>query len=156
MLAFSPALAPLGEIAVLHHERLDGSGYPRGLQGNAIGPAARILAAADSYRAMTEERPHRSARPPDEAAAELRAEVSRAFAYTTGRPWPRPRLPSLSWSRIPGTVDPGNPVMVHAGTKCRPSMGMSPGVKAWLGRRASRYAGTSGMRTGWRLVEIVL
>ena len=36
MLAFSPALAPLGAIAVQHHERLDGSGYPRGLSGNAI------------------------------------------------------------------------------------------------------------------------
>jgi HD-GYP domain-containing protein (c-di-GMP phosphodiesterase class II) len=77
MLAFSPALAPLGEIAGLHHERLDGSGYPRGVQGSAIGPAARILAAADTYRAMTEERPHRAARAPDDAAAELRAEVSR-------------------------------------------------------------------------------
>jgi DNA-binding NarL/FixJ family response regulator len=47
------------------------------VQGSAIGPAARILAAADSYRAMTEERPHRDARAPDDAAAELRAEVSR-------------------------------------------------------------------------------
>ena len=36
MLAFSPALAPLGAIAVQHHERLDGSGYPRGLAGQAI------------------------------------------------------------------------------------------------------------------------
>ena len=40
MLAFSPALAPLGAIAVQHHERLDGSGYPRGLAGDAIGPRA--------------------------------------------------------------------------------------------------------------------
>ena len=38
MLAFSPVLAPLGAIAVLHHERLDGSGYPRGLSGEAIHP----------------------------------------------------------------------------------------------------------------------
>ena len=36
MLAFSPALARLGAIAVQHHERLDGSGYPRGLSGDAI------------------------------------------------------------------------------------------------------------------------
>jgi HD-GYP domain-containing protein (c-di-GMP phosphodiesterase class II) len=76
MLAFSPALAPLGAIAAQHHERLDGSGYPRGLSGEAITPAGRILAAADVYHAMTELRPHRPARSPEEAAAELRAEVT--------------------------------------------------------------------------------
>ena len=53
MLAFSPALAPLGAIAAQHHERLDGSGYPRGLSGDAITPAGRLLAAADVYHAMT-------------------------------------------------------------------------------------------------------
>ena len=76
MLAFSPALAPLGAIAVQHHERLDGSGYPRGLSGDAITPAGRILAAADCYHAITEMRPHRPARSPEEAAAEVRAEVA--------------------------------------------------------------------------------
>ena len=76
MLAFSPALAPLGAIAVQHHERLDGSGYPRGLAGDAITPAGRLLAAADAYHAMTELRPHRPALAPEEAAAELRAEVA--------------------------------------------------------------------------------
>jgi HD-GYP domain-containing protein (c-di-GMP phosphodiesterase class II) len=75
MLAFSPALAPLGAIAVQHHERLDGSGYPRGISGDAITPTGRILAAADVYHAMIELRPHRPARAPEEAAAELRAEV---------------------------------------------------------------------------------
>jgi HD-GYP domain-containing protein (c-di-GMP phosphodiesterase class II) len=75
MLAFSPALAPLGAIAVHHHERLDGSGYPSGLSGDAITPAGRILGAADAYHAMTELRPHRPARSPEDAASELRAEV---------------------------------------------------------------------------------
>jgi HD-GYP domain-containing protein (c-di-GMP phosphodiesterase class II) len=76
MLAFSPALAPLGAIAVQHHERLDGSGYPRGLSGDAITPAGRILAAADCYHAITEMRPHRLARSPAEAATAVRAEVT--------------------------------------------------------------------------------
>jgi HD-GYP domain-containing protein (c-di-GMP phosphodiesterase class II) len=76
MLAFSPALAPLGAIAVQHHERLDGSGYPRGLSGEAITTAGRILAAADAYHAMTELRPHRPACSPEGAAAELHAEVT--------------------------------------------------------------------------------
>ncbi len=79
MLASSRALAPLGAIAAQHHERLDGSGYPRGLSGDAITPAGRVLAAADAYHAMTEVRPHRDARAAQEAAAELRAGVRQAL-----------------------------------------------------------------------------
>ena len=75
MLAFSAVLAPLGAIAVQHHERLDGSGYPRGLLGEALSPAGRILAAADTYRAWSEPRPHRPAKSADEVAAQLRTEV---------------------------------------------------------------------------------
>jgi DNA-binding CsgD family transcriptional regulator len=74
-LSFSPALRPLGAIAALHHERLDGSGYPKGLSGDAIGPLARLLAAADTYHALREPRPHRPAHDPDTAAAILGDEV---------------------------------------------------------------------------------
>lgn len=76
MLSFSPALEPLGAIAIQHHERLDGSGYPNGLTGDAISFPGRILAAADFYHAKTEMRPHREAAPPDEAAAVLKQETS--------------------------------------------------------------------------------
>ena len=79
MLASSGALAPLGAIAVQHHERLDGSGYPRGLSGDALTPPGRVLAAADAYRAMIEPRPHRAARTAAQAAAELRSGVRRAL-----------------------------------------------------------------------------
>lgn len=75
MLAFSRALAPLREIAVQHHERLDGSGYPRGLTGDTLSQAGRILAAADTYRAWLEPRPHRPAGTVDEVGARLRAEA---------------------------------------------------------------------------------
>jgi len=75
MLQQSAALAPLGQIAVQLRERLDGSGYPRGLAANAISRHARILAAADAYQAMREPRPHRAARGADDAAVQLRAEV---------------------------------------------------------------------------------
>jgi HD-GYP domain-containing protein (c-di-GMP phosphodiesterase class II) len=75
MLQSSPALAALGKVAVQVRERLDGSGYPRGLSGASITTAARVLAAADVYQAMLEPRPHRPARSPDEAADELRAEA---------------------------------------------------------------------------------
>jgi HD-GYP domain-containing protein (c-di-GMP phosphodiesterase class II) len=76
MLAFAPALARLGDIAVQHHERLDGSGYPRGLSADQISTTARLLAAADTYQALCELRPHRPALTPTEAAAELRREVA--------------------------------------------------------------------------------
>jgi len=75
MLHQSPALAPLGAIAVQLRERLDGSGYPRGLSGGAVSQPARILGAADAYQAMCEPRPHRPAFPSAEAATQLRAEV---------------------------------------------------------------------------------
>jgi HD-GYP domain-containing protein (c-di-GMP phosphodiesterase class II) len=75
MLHQSQALAPLGGIAVQHRERLDGSGYPRGVTGNAISRAARIIGAADAYQAMREPRPYREARTPEDAASQLRAEV---------------------------------------------------------------------------------
>jgi HD-GYP domain-containing protein (c-di-GMP phosphodiesterase class II) len=66
--AQSNDLAPIGQVAGAHHERLDGTGYHRGARGVAIEQAARILAAADSYRAMREARSFRPAL--DEAAAE--------------------------------------------------------------------------------------
>ena len=75
MLHQSAALAPLGAIAVEHRERLDGSGYPRGLSGRAISPLARILSAVDAYQSMCEPRPHRNALSTQGAAAELRADV---------------------------------------------------------------------------------
>ena len=94
MLSFSPALAPLGAIAGQHHERLDGSGYPRGLSGDAITPAGRILAAADVYHAMTEARPHR----PALAAAEAAARAARRG---------RPRVGSTATRWTPCCARPG-------------------------------------------------
>jgi HD-GYP domain-containing protein (c-di-GMP phosphodiesterase class II) len=71
----SSALAGVGALAAQLRERLDGSGYPRGLAGAAISMPARILAAADVYQSMIEPRPHRTALDADAAAAEVRAEV---------------------------------------------------------------------------------
>ena len=75
MLEQSPVLRPIGALAVQLRERLDGSGYPRGLSGDAITMPARVLAAADVYQSMVEPRSYRSARSPDDAADELRREV---------------------------------------------------------------------------------
>ncbi len=75
VLARPQMLAQLGSLAALHHERLDGSGYHRGLPAAMLSPSARVLAAADVYHAMTEPRPHRSPLTPEAAATELQREV---------------------------------------------------------------------------------
>jgi HD-GYP domain-containing protein (c-di-GMP phosphodiesterase class II) len=75
MLARVSVLGPSREIAARHHERLDGSGYPRSLTAASLTPSDRLLAAADAYHAMTEPRPHRAPLDPDRAFRDLRAEV---------------------------------------------------------------------------------
>ena len=61
----------LSHIVVAHHEHWDGQGYPYGLSGETIPLGARILVVADSYDAMTSDRPYRSAMPHKAAKAEL-------------------------------------------------------------------------------------
>ncbi len=56
-----PFVWPVAEIALQHHERFDGSGYPHGLRGREILIEARIVAVADLFDAMTSERPYREA-----------------------------------------------------------------------------------------------
>jgi HD-GYP domain-containing protein (c-di-GMP phosphodiesterase class II) len=75
VLARPASLARIGAIAALAHERMDGSGYHRGLTGSAVPISGRILAASCAYRAMVEPRAHRPAMAAKQAAATLRAEV---------------------------------------------------------------------------------
>ena len=75
------------EIVRTHHEWFDGTGYPRGLRGEEIPLAARIFSIADSFDAMTSDRPYRRALPVERALEEIRdgagtqfdPEVVRAF-----------------------------------------------------------------------------
>lgn len=62
----------VADIVRYHHERLDGSGYPYGLKADEIPEASKILAVADSYHAITSDRPYRPARSSFEALKELR------------------------------------------------------------------------------------
>jgi PAS domain S-box-containing protein/putative nucleotidyltransferase with HDIG domain len=62
---------PVAEIVLQHHERLNGSGYPRGLSGDGIVKEARILAIADVIEAMASDRPYRPAFPLEMALDEL-------------------------------------------------------------------------------------
>jgi HD-GYP domain-containing protein (c-di-GMP phosphodiesterase class II) len=71
----SPALARLVSLTAAHHERLDGSGYHRGAKGSELSGGARLLAAADAFAALTEERPYRAAHSLPEAAGIVRDEV---------------------------------------------------------------------------------
>jgi len=71
VLSRSPFLSALVRVAGAHHERVDGSGYHRGSAGAELPLPARLVAAADAYHAMTEPRPHREPRTPEQAADEL-------------------------------------------------------------------------------------
>jgi putative two-component system response regulator len=66
-----PELSEIASVVRHHHEHFDGTGYPDGLQGDAIPLAARIIAVADAYDAMTCERPYRPAMTHEQAANEL-------------------------------------------------------------------------------------
>jgi len=98
----SQLLAPIGRLAGMHHERHDGSGYHRGSSAADLPAAARLLAVADAYQAMTQPRAHRPAHTPDRAADLVMAEVAaghfdpecaRAVLEAAGRPPARARDP---------------------------------------------------------------
>jgi putative two-component system response regulator len=67
------------EIAYTHHERWEGSGYPRGLAGTDIPLAGRLVAVVDVYDALTSTRPYKHAWPVDRAVAEMRSQRGRHF-----------------------------------------------------------------------------
>ena len=71
------SLAPVRAIVRHHHERLDGSGYPDGLAGDAIPLIAQIVGIVDVYDAITTTRPYRGARSAREACTELSSDASR-------------------------------------------------------------------------------
>jgi putative nucleotidyltransferase with HDIG domain len=64
---------PLADIVLQHHERLDGSGYPKGLKCDEVLPAAQVLAVADVVEAMTSHRPYRPALGMEAALAEVQS-----------------------------------------------------------------------------------
>jgi HD-GYP domain-containing protein (c-di-GMP phosphodiesterase class II) len=77
IMAGSTELARLAPLVGRHHERLDGSGYYRGCTEADLSMPARVLAVADTYRTLTERRPHRPALEPDQAAQQLLDRASR-------------------------------------------------------------------------------
>ncbi len=73
------AFSKLAPIAAAHHEKLDGSGYPKGLKGKDIALESRILAVADIFDALTAERPYRPASPIAKALAIMEPDAGRAL-----------------------------------------------------------------------------
>jgi len=73
VLSHLAAYQGIADIVLYHHERLDGSGYPRGVTADRIPELSKILAVADAYHAMTSDRPYRRALSSFEALRELRA-----------------------------------------------------------------------------------
>ncbi|TCO83421.1 putative two-component system response regulator [Plasticicumulans lactativorans] len=77
--ARSAVLRAAADIALHHHERWDGSGYPQGLRAESIPLHARIVAVADVFDALTSDRPYRAAWPVDDAIDYLRAQAGTLF-----------------------------------------------------------------------------
>jgi PAS domain S-box-containing protein len=79
MLLPIPYLLPALDIPYCHHEKWDGTGYPRGLKGEQIPLAARIFAVADVYDALTSDRPYRKAWPKEKALAYIHEQSGKHF-----------------------------------------------------------------------------
>lgn len=75
----SPELASISELILTHHERWDGTGYPKGLKGEEIPLLSRILSIIDAFDAMTNDRPYRKAITKNEAFAELSRNAGTQF-----------------------------------------------------------------------------
>ncbi len=79
LLAPIPYLRPALDIPYCHHEKWDGTGYPRGLRGDQIPLAARLFAVVDVWDALTSDRPYRPAWPQEQALAYIRAQAGTHF-----------------------------------------------------------------------------
>ncbi len=115
-------LSDAAEIVLTHHERYNGEGYPRGLKGDEILPSSRIFAVADSFDAITSDRPYRRASPFAAglqiirgcSGAEFDPQVVSAFLSIAAETWPaiskeQRQLAARSWG--PGEITAG----VHKG-----------------------------------------
>jgi HD-GYP domain-containing protein (c-di-GMP phosphodiesterase class II) len=80
LLSLISYLRPAIDIPYCHHEKWDGSGYPRGLRGERIPLAARIFAVVDVWDALSSDRPYRSAWPRDKVVEYLRSNSGSHFA----------------------------------------------------------------------------
>lgn len=93
-----PFLREAAEIVLTHHERCDGSGYPRGLKAAEISVSARVFAIADTVDAMTSDRPYRAALPFEVAREEIRRGSGRQFDSQAAAVFLR--VPDMVWKSL--------------------------------------------------------
>lgn len=109
------------QLVAEHHERPDGNGYPRGKRGGELSPLSGVIGSADTYTALIEERPYRSAKLPDEALTVIRKEAdgiqekpTKTISSILGF-YPNGSLVKLSDGRLAfvhrQTHDPENPLV---------------------------------------------
>ena len=82
---YSPDLIGIAYYILCHHERWDGNGYPQNLSGENIPLLSRIISIVDSYDAMTQDRPYRTAMAKDDAIAEIKAHSGAQYDPTLSR-----------------------------------------------------------------------
>jgi signal transduction histidine kinase/putative methionine-R-sulfoxide reductase with GAF domain len=116
--------AKVRQIILHHHERFDGSGYPAGLAGEAIPLGARLVALADSLRAMLQHRPYRAAQPLAKALAEIRALVGTHYCPRLAEPFLAEAMARAERvERLREAVDDGEdlkrPALAHPATTAR-------------------------------------
>ncbi len=116
--------AKVRQIILHHHERFDGSGYPAGLAGEAIPLGARLVALADSLRAMLQHRPYRAAQPLAQALAEIRALVGVTYCPRLAEPFLAEALARADQvERLRAGADDGEdlkrPALAHPATVVR-------------------------------------
>ncbi|MCB1954381.1 MAG: response regulator [Rhodocyclaceae bacterium] len=92
----APVFLMAAEVALRHHEKWDGSGYPDGLAGEIIPESARIVALADVFDALTVQRPYKAAWPVERAMETIRADSGRHF---------EPRLVARFEAILPAILD---------------------------------------------------
>lgn len=109
----SPLLVMAEEIALTHHERWDGQGYPGGIRGEQIPLPGRIVAVADVFDALTHERPYKRAWPVPEALAEILREAGRHFDPQVVQVFSSLDHPSLL-SRVKGWESPTRPRLTRS------------------------------------------
>ena len=95
-----PYLRPALDIPYCHHEKWDGTGYPRGLQGEQIPFPARIFAVIDVWDALRSDRPYRKAKPIEEVYPYLQEQAGKHFDPNVVAAFMDLQLPDLSIQRV--------------------------------------------------------
>ena len=147
-----------------HHERFDGTGYPRGSRGESIPLLGRILAVADAYSAMTTDRPYRKAMSHEEAKTELlrvagtQLDPALVQAFLTAlretTPWP-PRAGSRG--RLGCSMRAVSAMLRRPRSPCRPQKGTIQGMNTLTGPECvlpiARWTAAARVRRSRRAYE---